>query len=150
MFGGPPVSGQFVLGYVGGDDYWLAKALLDLGPTGVVVAPPVLNLYQVGGGMGYNVSLDSFKNRTSRMRSRRTTAPCCSMRRCWSVHRTTPVSGSSGDFVIKPGGQDPGGRMDYHAWLLDPNWSGQSPIYGYFSYSGGNFDGTLNAQFCRC
>jgi hypothetical protein len=55
--------------------------------------------------------------------------------------------GLLGDFVIKPGGQDPGGRMDYHAWLLDPNWSGNSPIYGYFSYAGGVFDGTLNAQF---
>ena len=37
--------------------------------------------------------------------------------------------------------------MDYHAWLLDANWSGNSPIYGYFSYSGGVFDGTLNAQY---
>jgi hypothetical protein len=36
--------------------------------------------------------------------------------------------------------------MDYHAWLLNPDWSGQSPIYGHFSYSGGAFDGTLNAQ----
>jgi hypothetical protein len=36
--------------------------------------------------------------------------------------------------------------MDYQAWLLDPNWSGSSPITGYFSYSGGVFDGVLNAQ----
>ena len=46
MFGGPPVSGQFVLGYVGSDDYWIARALLDLGPTGVVLVPPVINLYK--------------------------------------------------------------------------------------------------------
>lgn len=146
MFGGPPVSGQFVLGYVGSTDYWLARAILDLGPTGVVIVPPVINLYQVGGGMGYNVTLDSFKTQ--------------------DLTQATPVNdgtllfdatllvgspdhatfGLLGDFVIKPGGADPGGRMDYHAWLLDPNWSGQSPIYGYFSYAGGTFDGTLNAQ----
>lgn len=146
MFGGPPVSGQFVLGYVGADDYWLAKAVLDLGPTGVQIVPPVLNLYQVGGGMGYNVTLDSFKNSdlTHATPQDDGTLLFDATLLVGSPDHTT--FGLSGDFVIKPGGQDPGGRMDYHAWLLDPNWSGQSPIYGYFSYSGGNFDGTLNAN----
>jgi hypothetical protein len=146
MFGGPPVSGQFVLGYVGADDYWLAKAVLDLGPTGVVIVPPAVNLYQVGGGMGYNVTLDSFKNSdlTHATPQDDGTLLFDATLLVGSPDHTT--FGLLGDFVIKPGGQDPGGRMDYHAWLLDPNWSGQSPIYGYFSYSGGNFDGTLNAH----
>lgn len=147
MFGGPPVSGQFVLGYVGADDYWLAKAVLDLGPTGIVLVPPAINLYQVGGGMGYNVTLDSFKNSdlTHATPQDDGTLLFDATLLVGSPDHTT--FGLLGDFVIKPGGQDPGGRMDYHAWLLDPNWSGQSPIYGYFSYSGGNFDGTLNANF---
>jgi len=146
MFGGPPVSGQFVLGYVGNDDYWLAKAVLDLGPTGVVVVPPAINLFQVGGGMGYNVTLDSFKNSnlTQATPSDDGTLLFDAFLLVGSPDHTT--FGLTGDFVIKPGGQDPGGRMDYHAWLLNPNWSGQSPFYGYFSYSGGVFDGTLNAQ----
>ncbi|MFI4888900.1 MAG: hypothetical protein ACHQIL_00050 [Steroidobacterales bacterium] len=147
MFGGPPISGQFVLGYVGSDDYWLAKAVLDLGPTGVQIVPPIINLYQIGGGMGYNVTLDSFKNSdlTQATPQDDGTLLFDATLLIGSPDHTT--FGLSGDFVIKPGGQDPGGRMDYHAWLLDPNWTGQSPIYGYFSYSGGVFDGTLNAQF---
>jgi hypothetical protein len=147
MFGGPPVSGQFVLGYVGSDDYWLAKAVLDLGPTGVAIVPPVINLYQVGGGMGYNVTLDSFKNSDLRGATPQDDGQLLLDVTLLIGSPDHTTFGLVGDFVIKPGGQDPGGRMDYHAWLLDPNWSGQSPIYGYFSYSGGVFDGTLNAQY---
>jgi hypothetical protein len=145
MFGGPPLSGQFVLGYVGNDDYWLAKAVLDLGP-GLSLAPVPLSLFQIGGGMGYNVTLDSFKssNLTQATPSDDGTLLFDAYLLLGTSDHAT--AGLSGDFVIKPGGQDPGGRMDYHAWLLDPNWSGQSPIYGDFSYSGGVFDGTLNAQ----
>jgi hypothetical protein len=147
MFGGPPVSGQFVLGYVGSDDYWIARALLDLGPTGVTVAPPVINLYKIGGGMGYNVSLASFQYQdlTQAVPQDDGTLLFDASLLIGSPDHTE--FGLSGDFVIKPGGQDPGGRMDYHAWLLNPDWSGQSPIWGHFSFSGGVFDGTLNAQF---
>ena len=147
MFGGPPVSGQFVLGYVGSDDYWIARALLDLGPTGLAVAPPVINLYKVGGGMGYNVSLASFQYQdlTQAVPQDDGTLLFDASLLIGSPDHTE--FGLSGDFVIKPGGQDPGGRMDYHAWLLNPDWSGQSPIWGHFSFSGGVFDGTLNAQF---
>ena len=147
MFGGPPVSGQFVLGYVGSDDYWIARALLDLGPTGLAVAPPVINLYKIGGGMGYNVSLASFQYQdlTQAVPQDDGTLLFDASLLIGSPDHTE--FGLSGDFVIKPGGQDPGGRMDYHAWLLDPDWSGQSPIWGHFSFSGGVFDGTLNAQF---
>jgi hypothetical protein len=147
MFGGPPVSGQFVLGYVGSDDYWVARALLDLGPTGIAIVPPFVNLYKVGGGMGYNVSLSSFQyaDLTQATPQDDGTLLFDASLLVGSPDHTT--FGLTGDFVIKPGGQDPGGRMDYHAWLLDPDWSGNSPIYGYFSYSGGVFDGTLNAHY---
>ena len=147
MFGGPPVSGQFVLGYVGNDDYWLAKAVLDLGPTGVVLVPAVLNLYQIGGGLGYNVTLDSFKNSDLSQATPQDDGTLLFDATLLVGSPDHATFGLSGDFVIKPGGQDPGGRMDYHAWLLDPNWSGASPIYGHFAYTGGVFDGTLNAQF---
>ena len=146
MFDGPPVSGQFVLGYVGSSDYWIGKAVLDLDPTGVPLVPGIINLYQIGGGLGYNVSADSFKNsdltKATPVNDGQLVFDATLM--VGSVDHTT--FGLLGDFSIKPGGQDPGGRMDYHAWLLDPVWSGQSPIYGYFSYSGGVFDGTLNAH----
>lgn len=147
MFGGPPVSGQFVLGYVGSDDYWIARALLDLGPTGVTVAPPVINLYKIGGGMGYNVSLASFQYQDLTQAQPQDDGTLLFDASLLIGSPDHTEFGLSGDFVIKPGGQDPGGRMDYHAWLLNPDWSGQSPIWGHFSYSGGVFDGTLNAQF---
>ncbi|MHB8743162.1 MAG: hypothetical protein ACYC9L_08530 [Sulfuricaulis sp.] len=146
MFGGPPVSGQFVLGYVNSDDYWVASAALDLGPTGISLAPLPISLYKVGGGMGYNVPVSAFQSNDLS-----TVVPSddgtyefdASLLVGTSDHTT---AGLLGNFTVKPGGQDPGGRMDYHAWLLNPDWTGQSPIYGYFSYSGGTFDGTLNAQ----
>ena len=147
MFGGPPVSGQFVLGYVGSDDYWIARALLDLGPTGVTVAPPVINLYKIGGGMGYNVSLASFQYQDLTQAQPQDDGTLLFDASLLIGSPDHTEFGLSGDFVIKPGGQDPGGRMDYHAWLLNPDWSGQSPIWGHFSFSGGVFDGTLNAQF---
>ncbi len=146
MFGGPPVAGQFVLGYVGSSDYWLAKAILDLGPTGVTLVPPALNLYQVGGGMGYNVTLDSFKNQDLKNATPSNDGALLFDAALLVGSPDHTTFGLQGDFVIKPGGQDPGGRMDYHAWLLNPDWSGQSPIWGYFAYTGGVFDGTLNAQ----
>jgi hypothetical protein len=146
MFGGPPVSGQFVLGYIGSDDYWIAKAVLDLGPTGVEIVPPIVNLYQVGGGMGYNVSLDSFKNTDLTRATPQDDGTLLFDATLLVGSPDHSTFGLLGDFTIKPGGQDPGGRMDYQAWLLSSDWSGSSPITGYFSYSGGVFDGTLNAQ----
>jgi hypothetical protein len=146
MFGGPPVAGQFVLGYIGSDDYWIAKAVLDLGPTGVQIVPPVLNLYQVGGGMGYNVTLDSFKNTDLTHATPQDDGTLLFDATLLVGSPDHSTFGLLGDFTIKPGGQDPGGRMDYQAWLLSSDWSGSSPITGYFSYSGGVFDGTLNAQ----
>lgn len=147
MFGGPPVSGQFVLGYIGSDDYWIARALLDLGPTGAAVVPPIINLYKVGGGMGYNVSLASFQYQDLTQAQPQDDGTLLFDASLLIGSPDHSTFGLTGDFVIKPGGQDPGGRMDYHAWLLNPDWSGQSPIWGHFSYSGGVFDGTLNAQF---
>ena len=146
MFGGPPVSGQFVLGYVGSDDYWIGKAMLDLGPTGVIVVPPILNLYQIGGGLGYNVTADSFKNPDLSQATPEDDGQILFDASLLVGSPDHTTFGLLGDFSIKPGGQDAGGRMDYQAWLLDPNWSGSSPITGYFSYSGGVFDGVLNAQ----
>ena len=146
MFGGPPVSGQFVLGYIGSDDYWIGKAMLDLGPTGIVVVPPIVNLYQIGGGLGYNVSADSFKNPDLSQATPKDDGQILFDASLLVGSPDHATFGLLGDFSIKPGGQDAGGRMDYQAWLLDPNWSGSSPITGYFSYSGGVFDGVLNAQ----
>ncbi len=117
-----------------------------LGPTGIPLDPLPISLYKVGGGMGYNVPVSAFQNSdlTTVVPSDDGTYEFDASLLVGSADHATV--GLLGNFTVKPGGQDPGGRMDYHAWLLDPNWTGQSPIYGYFSYSGGAFDGTLNGQ----
>ena len=146
MFGGPPVKGYFLLGDIGSNTYWIAKAVLDLGPSGVPLVPPFLNLYDIGGGLGHDVTLDSFKNPdlkgTTAVDDGSLIFDATMM--VGSPDHTT--FGLSGDFAIKPGGQDPGGRMDYQAWVMNPDWSGNGDFQGYFSYSGGIFDGALNGQ----
>src|SRR5208337_1302327 len=60
--GGPPLTAQFRLGYANGHDYWLTRATLGLGDTGVplVPIPPVMNLYSIAGGIGHNFPLNAF------------------------------------------------------------------------------------------
>ena len=145
MFGsGSPVSGKFVLGYANGDDFWLARAVLDLGP-GVSLAPVPLSLYQVGGGMGYNVTAASFQADPSQVQYVGGSGLKFDVNLLMGSSDHTTF-GLDGDFIIQPGGQDPGGGMYYQAWLLNPDWSGQGPFNGHLSFSGGVFDGTLSAD----
>ncbi|MGB0064924.1 MAG: hypothetical protein WBP85_10810, partial [Terracidiphilus sp.] len=61
--GGPPMTGQFRLGYGNGHDYWLARATIGLGDTGIPIVNvpvPVMNLYSISGGMGHNFPLNAF------------------------------------------------------------------------------------------
>jgi hypothetical protein len=144
--GGPPITGEFRLGYQGGHDYWLARVAYDFGPTGVplVPVPPVMNLYRVQGGLGHNFPISAFKD-------------------SGSLGSATPVFDNSllfmagmrvgmpdqftytldGDLVIKTTGQNAGARMDFHAWLVKMADSGNGDFQGYFQYAGSNFDGRL-------
>ena len=144
MFDGPPVQAEFRLGYMGGHDYWLMRATLDMG-TGVPFAPPFLKLYKIRGGLGHNFPLDAFKS-------------------AYPITVVTPVTddsflfmagmqvGSSdgfictmdGDLTIKPGD---GARMDFRAWLLDAQHAGNGNFQGYFQYAAGGFDGMLMGHF---
>jgi hypothetical protein len=144
--GGPPITGEFRLGYQGGHDYWLTRVSYALGPTGVplVPVPPVMNLYRVQGGLGHNFPLTAFED-------------------TGSLSAATPVFDNSflfmagmrvgmpdqftytldGDLVIKSSGQDAGARMDFHAWVLKPPDNSNGDFQGYFQYAGSNFDGRL-------
>lgn len=148
-FGGPPVSGQFRLGYGNGHDYWLTRATISLGDTGVplVPVPPVMNLYQIFGGMGHNFPLNAFTDTAD-------------------LNAANPVYDNSflffagiqvgmpdrftytldGQLTIKATGQDAGARMDFKAWLLKPPANDNGDFQGYFQYAGGNFDGRLWGQ----
>ena len=144
--GGPPITGEFRLGYQGGHDYWLTRISYALGPTGVplIPVPPVMNLYRVQGGLGHNFPLTAFED-------------------TGSINAATPVFDNSflfmagmrvgmpdqftytldGDLVIKSSGQDAGARMDFHAWVLKPPDNSNGDFQGYFQYAGSNFDGRL-------
>ncbi len=144
--GGPPITGEFRLGYQGGHDYWLTRVSYSLGPTGVplIPVPPVMNLYRVQGGLGHNFPLTAFED-------------------TGSINAATPVFDNSflfmagmrvgmpdqftytldGDLVIKSSGQDAGARMDFHAWVLKPPDNSNGDFQGYFQYAGSNFDGRL-------
>ena len=148
--GGPPVTGQFRLGYGNGHDYWLARATIGLGDTGIPIVDvpvPVMNLYSISGGMGHNFPLNAFTD-------------------TGDLNAASPVYDNSflfyagmqvgmpdrftytldGDLTIKATGQDAGARMDFHAWLLKPPDNGNGDFQGYFQYAGGNFDGRLWGQ----
>ncbi len=145
-----PGSGQFVLGtYSTGqgasDDYWLAKMVVDLGPGVPILEPPVLSLFQLGGGMGYHVCADSFKNAdlSNAVPASDGTLVFDATLQLGTTDHTSV--GLQGNFSIKPGGADAGGRLDFQAWILTPNWSGNGDFQGFFSVSGGpNIDGGLH------
>ena len=144
--GGPPITGEFRLGYQGGHDYWLTRVSYALGPTGIplVPVPPVMNLYRVQGGLGHNFPISAFED-------------------TGSINGATPVSDGSflfmagmrvgmpdqftytldGDLTIKAGGQNAGARLDFHSWLLKPADNGNGDFQGYLQYAGSNFDGRL-------
>ncbi len=144
--GGPPITGEFRLGYQGGHDYWLTRVSYALGPTGIVLipVPPVMNLYRVQGGLGHNFPINAFED-------------------TGSLSAASPVMDGSflfmaglrvgmpdqftytldGDLVIKSSGQDAGARMDFHSWLLKPPDNSNGDFQGYFQYAGSNFDGRL-------
>jgi hypothetical protein len=145
--GGPSVSAQFRLGYGNGHDYWLTRATVSLGDTGVILVPPVMNLYQIFGGIGHNFPLNAFTD-------------------TGDLNAASPVYDNSllfyagmqvgmpdrftytldGQLTIKATGQDAGARMDFKAWLLKPPDNGNGDFQGYFQYAGGNFDGRLWGQ----
>lgn len=144
--GGPPVTGQFRLGYGNGHDYWIARATIGLGDTGVplIPVPPIMNLYSISGGMGHNFPLNAFTD-TGDLNA---ASPVydnsflfyAGMRVGMPDHFTYTLDG---DLTIKATGQDAGARMDFHAWLLKPPDNGNGDFQGYFQYAGSNFDGRL-------
>jgi hypothetical protein len=144
--GGPPITGEFRLGYQGGHDYWLTRVSYSLGPTGVVLipAPPVMNLYKVQGGIGHNFPISAFEDTGSLSAAKpvmdNSFLFMAGMRVAMPDQFTYTLDG---DLVIKSSGQDAGARMDFHAWLLKQADNTNGDFQGFFQFAGGNFDGRL-------
>ncbi len=142
MFGGPPFKAEFLLGYENGKSYWLTRAAVPLGSSGTPLVPPVLNLYMVRGGLGYNFPITAFKNAASIKDAQ----PDFSGNFMFmaGMRVGSPDSGFvftlDGDLTISP---SVGARMDFHAWLLKNQHEGNGDFAGYFQWANGDFDGRL-------
>ena len=144
--GGPPIKGEFRLGYKNGHDYWLTRVSFALSPEGVplVPVPPVMNLYRVQGGIGHNFPISAFEDTSSL--SAATPSMDNSFLFMAGIRVGMPDQFTytlDGDLVIKSGGQDAGARMDFHAWLLKMADSGNGDFQGFLQYAGSSFDGRL-------
>ncbi|BCB28041.1 hypothetical protein SKTS_29270 [Sulfurimicrobium lacus] len=143
MFGGPPIKGEFLLGYEGSTDYWLTRLEIPLGASGVSLSPVPLTLYRVRGGLGYHVTGDSLQGGKpigqAAFSSSADTSFMVGMRVGSSDKFTVMMDG---DFTVTTGASA-GARMDFRAWLLKASQSGDGDFTGFFKYGGGNFDGRL-------
>jgi hypothetical protein len=144
--GGPPITGEFRLGYQGGHDYWLTRVTYALGPTGlpIISVPPVMNLYRVQGGLGHNFPISAFEDTNSLQAEQPVMDNSFLFMAGIRVGMPDQFTYTlDGDLAIKAGGQDAGARLDFHAWLLKMADSGSGDFQGYLQYAGGNFDARL-------
>lgn len=141
LFGGAPAKGMFVLGYNNVTDYWLMRANVPLGESGVVLYPNYAVLYAIRGGMGYHVNKTAFKSTTTL--SEIQPDPSTGLMFSAGVR-----IGSADQFAYTFDGDILGTtsgvfRLDFGAWVLDASPTGKAPINGYFQYSAGSLDGRM-------
>lgn len=149
------VTGEFVLGDYQGQDYWATKVLKDL-PTGIPVFPPMVSLYQVGGGLGYNVALNVCQGQSLQNIEPQNDGQVAFFAQGLFGSPDGFAYKLRGCLTVKP---SEGARMDYDAWLFNKSYgkidmlasasknSIKGNFFGYFQYAGGSFDGTLNGKY---
>ena len=145
MFGGMPVKAQFVLGYAQGKDYFATRVDVPVGPSGTPIIPEIIHLYRLSGGFAYNFGLDVFKDGGSIVNAKPDF-------KGETLFMAGARVGSGDGFVYTLDGQlvvrsSGAARMDFGAWLLARNPTGNAPLRGSLEYSGGNFDGRMWGGF---
>lgn len=142
-----PMTAAFGLGYQGSNDFWAIKAVHDgFGPNGAPLITPFLNLFEVGGGLGYNVSLESLKGRALDALGYAAGGGVPVFNASTMVGTIDGFTlGLRGELSIKVAGDAPGTRMDFQAYPLTPSngWQARPPFEGFMKYQGGGFDGEL-------
>jgi len=142
-----PVTASFGLGYKGGNDFWAIKAVYDgFGPTGAPLVAPFLNLFELGGGLGYNVTLESLKGRELDAIGYSASGGVPVFNAATMVGTADGFTlGLRGELSIKVAGSAPGTRMDFQAYPLTGRgrWKASPPFEGFMRYQGGSFDGEL-------
>jgi hypothetical protein len=140
MFGGPPFRAQFLLGYQGGKTYFLMRGDVPLGPSGIPMSPIPFTLFQIMGGLGYNFPVNAFKNASlenAQPDMKGSTLFMAGMRIGSSDAFTFTLDGTT---TVKTSGE---ARMDFDAWILTSDHSGDGQFQGMFQFAGGSFDGRL-------
>ena len=140
MFGGPAIQAQLLIGYEQGKSYWLTRLSYPPSPNGVPLVPPFLNLYEMHGAFGYNISDEDLKNKD-----------ISNVQPDWSktvkLLVGTVVGSPDGGFALTMQGDltisASKQRMDFGAWLLSLDHSGKPDFTGFFQFAGGSFDGKL-------
>lgn len=142
-----PLKGHFLLGYHGDTDFWATKFTWAL-PSGVVLVPGVLSLYEFGGGLGYHVTRDSLVGGSLDFVEYSPAAvPVVNAMALVGTVDGGFIFAARGDLNIKPGGGDAGVDMTYSAWLLSASHSGSGPINGTLGYGGGSFHGSMGGKW---
>lgn len=145
MFGGTPVKAQFVLGYEQGKDYFATRVDVPVGPSGTPIIPEIIHLYRLSGGFAYNFGMDVFKDGGSIVNAKPNF-------KGETLFMAGARVGSGDGFIYTLDGQlvvrsSGAARMDFGAWLLARNPSGNAPLRGCLEWSGGNFDGRIWGGF---
>ena len=140
-----PVKADFALGYQGSEDFWAFKASYDgFGPGGAPLAPPFLNIFEVGGGLGFNVTLESLKGKGLESLGYASSGGVPVFNAATLVGTPDGFTlGLRGDLSIKVAGSNPGTRIDFGAYPLSGSWKGSPPFEGYIKYQGSSFDGEM-------
>ncbi|RJQ50207.1 MAG: hypothetical protein C4538_00485 [Nitrospiraceae bacterium] len=145
---GVPVKGVFVLGYQGDTDFWAAKGTFVFPASGAPLVPPLVNMFEVGGGLGYHVTRASLIDANLEyVQFSSDSVPVFNAHTLigsgWDGGFTFAVKG---ELTIKTGGSDSGVGMNYDAWLLSSSHGGKGDLYGDLTYGGGAFSGNMNGH----
>ena len=140
MFGGPPVAAQLLLGYQGGQSYFLIRGDIPLGPSGIPMSPLPFTLFRLSGGLGYNFPADSFYQmsiESAQPDMQGETLFMAGMRIGSSDRFTFTLDGIT---TVTSDGQ---AGMKFDAWLLTRDHVGNGQLQGFLQYGGGAFSGKI-------
>jgi hypothetical protein len=143
------IQAAFLVGYQGNQDFWMARASIPLGPSGITLFPPFLSLYQLQGGLGHNVPLSALSGTTPLANISPT------FDGTYAFMAGARLGSSDGGFTycfdgtltIKAGGPDAGFRIDAKAWILTDDHSGNGQFQGFMQYASGSFDAGLSGSW---
>ena len=140
MFGGPPLRTQLLIGYQGGKSFFLVRADIPLGESGIPLSPYPFAIFRISGGLGYNFPVNAFKSQSIANAQPDMSGTTIFMAGLRVGSEDGFAFTLDGEMTVKFSGQV---RMDFRSWLLTADHSGDGQFQGMFQYAGGSFDGRL-------